>query len=113
MVKEELQEKEPIAYRSLYNALKNRKVAHSYLFSGEYSPLKIDTAYLLAQSIIEGKDDFIYGIQHDSDGKKIDPYAMYEKLPSVDDDFIIASEDDLKLEENSEDKVDDYEDYKF
>lgn len=58
MVKEELQEKEPIAYRSLYNALKNRKVAHSYLFSGEYSPLKIDTAYLLAQSIIEGKDDF-------------------------------------------------------
>ena len=61
----------------------------------------------------EERDDFVYGIQHDSDGKKIDPYAMYEKLPSVDDDFIIADEDDLKLEENSEDKVDDYEDYKF
>ena len=58
MVKEELLEKEPIAYRSLYHALKNRKVAHSYLFSGEYSPLKIEAAYLLAQSIIEGKDDF-------------------------------------------------------
>ena len=58
MIKEELLEKEPIAYRSLYNALKNRKVAHSYLFSGEYSPLKIETAYLLAQSIIEGKNDF-------------------------------------------------------
>ena len=58
MIKEELKEKEPIAFRSLENALKNNKVAHSYLFSGEYSPLKIDTAYLLAQSIIEGKNDF-------------------------------------------------------
>lgn len=58
MVKEELEEKEPIAYQSLYNALSNNKVAHSYLFSGEYSPLKIDSAYLLAQSIIEDKKDF-------------------------------------------------------
>ncbi len=62
---------------------------------------------------IEGKDDFIYGIQHDSDGKKIDPYAMYEKLPSVDDDFIIASEEELKHKDNPKDRVDDYEDYKF
>lgn len=58
MIKTELQEREPIAYRSLLNALQNKKVAHSYLFSGEYSPLKIDSAYLLAQSIIEGKNDF-------------------------------------------------------
>lgn len=58
MIKTELQEREPIAYRSLLNALQNKKVAHSYLFSGEYSPLKIDSAYLLAQSIIEGNNDF-------------------------------------------------------
>ena len=58
MIKEQLKESEPIAYQSLYHALKNRKVAHSYLFSGEYSPLKIEAAYLLAQSIVEGKDDF-------------------------------------------------------
>ena len=58
MIKDELKEKEPIAFRSLSNALMNNKVAHSYLFSGEYSPLKIETAYLLAQSIIEGQDDF-------------------------------------------------------
>ena len=58
MIKEQLEQSEPIAYRSLYHALKNRKVAHSYLFSGEYNPLKIEAAYLLAQSIIEGKDDF-------------------------------------------------------
>ena len=58
MVVDNLKQNEPIAYRSLSNALKNNKVAHSYLFSGEYNPLKIETAYLLAQSIIEGKNDF-------------------------------------------------------
>lgn len=58
MVIDNLKQNEPIAYRSLANALKNNKVAHSYLFSGEYNPLKIETAYLLAQSIIENKNDF-------------------------------------------------------
>ena len=58
MVIDKLKQSEPIAYRSLSNALKNNRVAHSYLFSGEYNPLKIETAYLLAQSIIENKNDF-------------------------------------------------------
>ncbi|MBQ2583858.1 MAG: hypothetical protein II568_01655 [Erysipelotrichaceae bacterium] len=58
MIKEQLKDSEPIAYRSLLNALQNSKVAHSYLFSGEYNPLKIEAAYLLAESIIEGKNDF-------------------------------------------------------
>lgn len=58
MIKTQLKDSEPIAYQCLENSLKNRKVAHSYLFSGEYNPLKIEAAYLLAQSIVEGKDDF-------------------------------------------------------
>ena len=58
MIKDELKASEPVAYTSLLNALKYNKVAHSYLFSGEYNPLKIEAAYLLAQSIIEGKNDF-------------------------------------------------------
>lgn len=58
MVIDDLRNTEPIAYQSLGNALKKNKVAHSYLFSGEYNPLKVDVAYLLAQSIIEGKNDF-------------------------------------------------------
>ncbi|MBQ2582611.1 MAG: hypothetical protein II577_01800 [Erysipelotrichaceae bacterium] len=58
MIREELKNSEPIAYRLLENALRNGRVAHSYLFSGEYSPLKIEAAYLLAMSIIEGKGDF-------------------------------------------------------
>lgn len=58
MIKQQLKKSEPIAYQSLYNALSQNKVAHSYLFSGEYNPLKIETAYLLAQSIIENRGDF-------------------------------------------------------
>lgn len=58
MIKNILKDKEPVVYTSLYNDLKNDRVSHSYLFTGEYNPLKLDTAYLLAQSIIEGKNDF-------------------------------------------------------
>ena len=58
MIKNILKSKEPVVYTSLYNDLKNDKVSHSYLFVGEYNPLKLEAAYLLAQSIIEGKNDF-------------------------------------------------------
>lgn len=58
MIKDILKSKEPVVYTSLYNDLKNDKVSHSYLFIGDYNPLKLDAAYLLAQSIIEGKNDF-------------------------------------------------------
>ncbi len=58
MVKEILKEKEAIAYLSLENDLKTSHLAHSYLFYGELNPLKKDAAFLLAQSIIEDKNDF-------------------------------------------------------
>lgn len=58
MIKEILKEKETVAYLSLRNDLKNHHLAHSYLLYGELNPLKKDAAFLLAQSIIEGKDDF-------------------------------------------------------
>lgn len=58
MVKDVLKEKETIAYLSLKNDLNRGRVAHSYLFHGEFSPLKKEAAFLLAQSIIENKNDF-------------------------------------------------------
>lgn len=58
MIKEILKEKETIAYLSLRNDLINNHLAHSYLFYGDASPLKKDAAFLLAQSIIEDKNDF-------------------------------------------------------
>ena len=58
MIKDLLKEKEPIAYRILKNALMNNRVAHSYLFTGEINPLKKEAAFLMAQSIIEDKNDF-------------------------------------------------------
>ena len=70
MIKDDLKKSEPIAYQSLLNGLKNNKVAHSYLFSGEYNPLKIEAAYLLAQSIIENNNDFLDVIKHPQIGTK-------------------------------------------
>lgn len=58
MIKDSLKLSEPVAYKSILNALVSNKIAHSYLFTGEYNPLKMDAAYLLAQSIIEGQRDF-------------------------------------------------------
>ena len=56
MIKDELKKAEPVVYQTLNNAFCNNKIAHSYLLSGEYSPLKINTAYLIAQSIIENNN---------------------------------------------------------
>lgn len=58
MIKDILKEKEPIAYLSLKNDLNNGRLAHCYLMYGELNPLKTEAAFLLAQSIIEGKNDF-------------------------------------------------------
>lgn len=58
MIKEILKEKEPVAYLSLKNDLNNNKLAHSYLLYGELNPLKTEAAFLLAQSIIEGNNDY-------------------------------------------------------
>lgn len=58
MIKDLLKEKEPVAYLSLKNDLNENKIAHSYLLYGELNPLKTEAAFLLAQSIIENKNDF-------------------------------------------------------
>ena len=58
MVKDILKEKETIAYLTLKNDLNSNHLAHSYLFCGEFSSLKKEAAFLLAQSIIENKNDF-------------------------------------------------------
>lgn len=58
MIKEKLYQKEPVVYQTLENALKKDRLAHAFLFEGVRDPLKLDAAFLLAQSIIEGKSDF-------------------------------------------------------
>lgn len=58
MVKDDLKAKEPIVYQSLKRDLENDHLAHCYLLYGPVSPLKKDTAFLLAQSIVEDKKRF-------------------------------------------------------
>ena len=58
MVKDTLKAKEPIVYLSLLNDLRNNHLANCYLLYGDVNPLKKETAFLLAQSIIENKNDY-------------------------------------------------------
>lgn len=58
MIKDILKRKEKVLYQTLENALRTKKMGHSFLFAGEKNPLKLDAAYLLAQSIIEDNGDF-------------------------------------------------------
>lgn len=58
MIKEILKEKEEIVYYSLLNAIKNHRLSKMILLSGPKNPLKIKTAYLLAETIVEDSGDF-------------------------------------------------------
>ena len=58
MIKELLKTKEPVIYQSLSNALHNQQMAQCFLLAGPKNPLKLDTAFLLAQTLIEGKNEF-------------------------------------------------------
>ena len=58
MIKEILERKEKVLYQTIKNALENHKVGHSFLLAGDKNPLKLDTAYLIAQSIIEDQGKF-------------------------------------------------------
>ncbi len=57
MIREDLRNFEPKIYRILENALKNGRLSHFYLLCGD-SPLVLDAAFLLAQSIIADSGDF-------------------------------------------------------
>lgn len=51
-MKDELKRNQPVAYRILENALLSKNYAHAYLLSGEKGTGKLNTALLLAQSLV-------------------------------------------------------------
>lgn len=57
-MKEKLKKNQPVAYKILENSLKNQRLAHAYLFCGDAGCGKMNTAILLAQSILCGQDGF-------------------------------------------------------
>lgn len=52
MFKDILKDQQPVVYQTLSNALRNKKLSHCYLFSGPAGSLMLETANLLAQTII-------------------------------------------------------------
>lgn len=59
---EELKKHQKIAYRILFNALSSGQLAHAYLFTGEQGTPKLETAYLLVQSLV-CKEDGIFACE--------------------------------------------------
>ena len=57
-MKEKLKKNQPVAYKILENALINKNYAHAYLFVGEKGTGKLNTAYLLAQSLMCDTEGF-------------------------------------------------------
>ncbi|MFI3283650.1 MAG: hypothetical protein R3Y57_01060 [Erysipelotrichaceae bacterium] len=55
MVNQELRSLQPTIYQVIDNAFKQGRLAHSYLLTGNNPKLKLETAFFLAQSIVEGK----------------------------------------------------------
>lgn len=51
-MKNKLKKNQPVAYKILENALISKNYAHAYLFVGEKGTGKLNTAYLLAQSLM-------------------------------------------------------------
>lgn len=58
MFKEELKRLQPVAYRTLENALYAGKTAHAYMFHGPAGTPKKEAAYLLAKSFVCDHDGF-------------------------------------------------------
>ena len=54
----ELETRQRVVYCTLKNALERNNVSQSYLFIGDKGTIMLDTAYLLAKSIIEDKNTF-------------------------------------------------------
>lgn len=49
--KEDFKQSQPVAFRTMSNALKNGKLSHAYLFSGPKDEIKSEAALLFAQSV--------------------------------------------------------------
>lgn len=47
-----LKDKQEIVYKILNNSLVNQKLSHAYMFTGPKGSLQLETAYLLAQSVV-------------------------------------------------------------
>ena len=58
MFQEELKKNHQMVYKVLENALKHNRLAHAYMFVGETTAPKKESAYLLAQSLVCKKDGF-------------------------------------------------------
>ena len=57
MFRDVLESQQPVVFRTLGNALRKKQVSHCYLFTGPKGSFQMETAILLAQSVICSESD--------------------------------------------------------
>lgn len=75
MIVKKIEKKSPYVYSVLKKSLEHDKVAHAYLLVGQNEKYNLDIAFLLAQSIIEDKNDFACQICNTCKNIKDNNYA--------------------------------------
>lgn len=88
-----LKKQQPVVYSILYNALKNNRLSHCYLFTGDKGTYKKETAYLLAESIICSEKDDVWACQQCIDCIRIEENNYYDLI------YLDGSSSLIKIEE--------------
>lgn len=99
MIKEQLKQEQPIAYRTLSHALQNDKLAHAYLLHGAPGTPKVACGQLLAQSILcthSDKDGF--ACEECPDCRRIRDHQMTDFIYLDGTSTSIKKENILKLQ---------------
>lgn len=101
MVINDLQTKQPVIFKTISNALARDEIAHTFLFAGSKNRLKLETAFLLAASIIDASKQLVS--EDNNTYKRIksldftDFYFIDGEKESIKRDEIIALKENLSL----------------
>ncbi len=95
MFKDVLKKQQPVVYKTLSNALKNKQLSHCYMFSGDKGTLKKETAILIGQSLVCTNKTSEFGCEQCLECQRI---ANGSYLDFID----ISSEKNIKAEEIEE-----------
>ena len=88
-----LKQQQPVVYQVLSNCLKGNKLSHAIILSGSKSSIKLNTAYLIAQSIVCESDDY-FGCEQCEACQKITNNS-YADLKYIDGSNTSIKKDDI------------------
>lgn len=99
MVKQQLALEQPVAWQTLYHALKNDQLAHAYLFHGPKGTPKLECALFIAQSLIcPHKDKDGFACEECSECRRVVQHQFTDLIYLDGSETSIKKENILKLQ---------------